>query len=70
MRTDRKTILPPAECNYVLGNPPFVGKQYMTFPSRRKTSRRHGKAHRAQASWILSPPGTRWVRNICKGMKS
>ncbi|MFO1491585.1 MAG: DNA methyltransferase [Kiritimatiellia bacterium] len=26
MRTDWKTILPPAECSYVLGNPPFVGK--------------------------------------------
>jgi hypothetical protein len=30
LRLDWKTILPPAQCSYVLGNPPFIGKQYMT----------------------------------------
>ncbi|MEO0018614.1 MAG: hypothetical protein RLZZ522_1897, partial [Verrucomicrobiota bacterium] len=30
LRTDWKTILPADQCSYVLGNPPFVGKQFMT----------------------------------------
>jgi hypothetical protein len=30
LRTDWRTVLPPEQCSYVLGNPPFVGKQFMT----------------------------------------
>lgn len=30
LRLDWKLFLPPAECSYVLGNPPFVGKHLMT----------------------------------------
>ena len=30
LRSDWKEILPPAQCSYVLGNPPFVGKQFAT----------------------------------------
>ena len=30
LRVDWKKILPPKQCSYVLGNPPFVGKTYMT----------------------------------------
>jgi hypothetical protein len=30
LRLDWSAILPPARCSYVLGNPPFIGKQYMT----------------------------------------
>ena len=30
LRSDWKEILPPAQCTYVLGNPPFVGKQFAT----------------------------------------
>jgi hypothetical protein len=30
LRLDWKTILPPDKCSYILGNPPFVGKTYMT----------------------------------------
>lgn len=30
LRRDWKTVLPPEQCSYVLGNPPFVGKQFMT----------------------------------------
>ena len=30
LRLDWTKILPPAQCGYVLGNPPFVGKQFMT----------------------------------------
>ena len=30
LRLDWNDILPPAQCTYVLGNPPFVGKQFMT----------------------------------------
>jgi len=30
LRLDWKGVLPPEKCNYVLGNPPFVGKHYQT----------------------------------------
>jgi restriction-modification enzyme MmeI-like protein len=30
LRTDWATVLPPRDCSFVLGNPPFVGKQYMS----------------------------------------
>ncbi|MDP9179901.1 MAG: class I SAM-dependent DNA methyltransferase, partial [Gemmatimonadota bacterium] len=30
LRMEWSTVLPAAECSYVLGNPPFVGKQYMS----------------------------------------
>lgn len=30
LRTDWIDVLPAAKCSYVLGNPPFVGKQFMT----------------------------------------
>lgn len=30
LRLDWKEILPPDRCSYVLGNPPFVGKQFAT----------------------------------------
>ena len=29
LRLDWNSVLPAAECSFVLGNPPFVGKQYM-----------------------------------------
>ena len=30
LRMDWRGVLPPADCSFVLGNPPFVGKQFMT----------------------------------------
>lgn len=30
LRLDWRKVLPPAQCSYILGNPPFVGKQFMT----------------------------------------
>ncbi len=30
LREDWKKLLPPEKCSYILGNPPFVGKQFMT----------------------------------------
>lgn len=30
LRLDWKTVLPPEKCNYVLGNPPFIGHQWRT----------------------------------------
>ncbi len=30
LQTDWTEILPPAQCRYILGNPPFVGAKYMT----------------------------------------
>ena len=29
LRLDWKAVLPPEQCSYVLGNPPFVGKQFL-----------------------------------------
>jgi hypothetical protein len=29
LRTDWTEVLPPAECSYILGNPPFIGKSLM-----------------------------------------
>ncbi len=34
LRLDWKTILPPEQCSFVLGNPPFVGKHYQTAEQR------------------------------------
>jgi len=34
LRVDWKQILPPAQCSYVLGNPPFVGKTWLTDKQR------------------------------------
>jgi len=34
LRLDWKTVLPPAQCSYVLGNPPFVGKHYQNKDQR------------------------------------
>ncbi len=34
LRLDWKTILPPEQCSYVLGNPPFVGKHYQNKDQR------------------------------------
>jgi hypothetical protein len=30
LRMDWHEVIPPGECSYILGNPPFVGKQFMT----------------------------------------
>ena len=30
LRLDWKKVLPPAQCSYILGNPPFIGKQFQT----------------------------------------
>lgn len=34
LRLDWKIILPPAECSYILGNPPFVGGKFQTDEQR------------------------------------
>ncbi|HEX7470060.1 MAG TPA: DNA methyltransferase, partial [Verrucomicrobiae bacterium] len=34
LRLDWKTVLPPEKCNYVLGNPPFVGAKFQTDAQR------------------------------------
>jgi hypothetical protein len=34
LRKDWKEVLPPGKCNYVLGNPPFVGKHYQNRDQR------------------------------------
>ncbi len=34
LRLDWRTVLPPEECSYVLGNPPFVGAKFQTDAQR------------------------------------
>lgn len=34
LRLDWAEVLPPAQCSYVLGNPPFVGSKYQTAGQR------------------------------------
>lgn len=34
LQIDWKTVLPPQECSYILGNPPFVGSKYMDAAQR------------------------------------
>lgn len=34
LRLDWRTLLPPATCSYVLGNPPFIGAKYMNDAQR------------------------------------
>ena len=46
LETDWKKLLPPKDCDYVLGNPPFAGAKYQT------------KAQRAQVKRIASLGGS------------
>ena len=34
LRLDWKELLPPGQCSYILGNPPFVGAKYQTAEQR------------------------------------
>lgn len=34
LRLDWKTLLPPANCSYILGNPPFIGAKYQSDEQR------------------------------------
>ncbi|MFY7997600.1 MAG: type IIL restriction-modification enzyme MmeI, partial [Candidatus Kapaibacteriota bacterium] len=34
LRTDWREVLPPEECSYIVGNPPFVGAKYMNETQR------------------------------------
>jgi hypothetical protein len=34
LRTDWRSVLPPEQCSFVLGNPPFVGKHYQNSDQR------------------------------------
>lgn len=34
LRTDWRTVLPPEQCSFVLGNPPFIGAKFMTASQR------------------------------------
>jgi len=34
LRTDWREVLPPSECSYIVGNPPFVGAKYMNDAQR------------------------------------
>jgi hypothetical protein len=56
LRLDWKTVLPPEQCSYLLGNPPFVGKTYMTDEQRADMEAVCG----ALPSWGLLDYVTAW----------
>ena len=39
LKTDWSSLLPPEECSYVLGNPPFVGAKYQSTQQREQVRR-------------------------------
>ena len=39
LHLDWKEVLPPEKCSYILGNPPFVGKQYMSSAQKEDLTR-------------------------------
>ena len=39
LETDWSELLPPEECSYVLGNPPFVGAKFQSPPQREQVRR-------------------------------
>ncbi len=47
LRLDWKAILPPAQCSYVLGNPPFIGKHLMSADQAQDMELVWGKTERA-----------------------
>ncbi len=57
LRLDWKKILPPEQCSFVLGNPPFVGKQYQT---AEQTSRHGTRLRRRQRTAALLDYVTGW----------
>ncbi len=49
LRLDWKQVLPPEDCSYVLGNPPFVGKQFMDPEQERGHGRSYAVTSKAMA---------------------
>ena len=47
LRLDWRSVLPPERCSYVLGNPPFVGKQYQEDGQKEDMERVWGKVRGA-----------------------
>ena len=42
LRLDWNDVLPAERCSYVMGNPPFVGKQYQSLEQKADHNRRNG----------------------------
>ena len=58
LETDWTTLLPPEECSYVLGNPPFVGAKYQSSQQREQVRRiaalgRSGGTLDYVAAWFI-----------------
>jgi hypothetical protein len=62
LRTDWRTVLPPDQCSYVLGNPPFVGKKEQSQEQKRDMETVWG---RAQGMGILDYV-TAWYRKAAE----
>jgi hypothetical protein len=60
LRTDWKEVLPPAQCSYVLGNPPFVGHHYQN--EEQKVDQRLVLAN-IQASGVLDYVSNWYVKS-------
>ena len=68
LRADWKKILPPAQCSYVLGNPPFVGKHYK-MASKSRTWKSFAANSKAAATLIMLRHGFSKRRNIFKELR-
>ena len=56
LRLDWKKILPPGQCSYILGNPPFVGKHYRTDDQRQDLLTVHSGV-KSPLVWIMLQRG-------------
>ena len=56
LETDWNALLPPGECSYLLGNPPFVGAKFQS-PAQREQVRHIAALGKTGARSITSPRG-------------
>ena len=65
LRMDWKEVLPPEQCSYVLGNPPFVGSKYLSAEQRLDMGRVWGDVKGAGVLDLV----TAWYRLAAEYMK-
>ncbi|MGQ4574992.1 DNA methyltransferase [Dermabacteraceae bacterium P7006] len=66
LRTDWSLVLPAAECDYVMGNPPFIGYSNLTAGQKADRAALFAETSGGGDSWITSPAGTRRQRTTSR----
>ncbi|MBV7432667.1 N-6 DNA methylase [Dermabacteraceae bacterium TAE3-ERU5] len=66
LRTDWNLVLPAAECDYVMGNPPFIGYSNLTAEQKADRAALFAETSGGGDSWITSPAGTRRRRTTSR----